>query len=329
MKPWQRAALRWSLAIGLVAIVVSRFDAGAVVARIGAANLVVAIPAIAGLVAVQLIGALAWRRLLARFAGIDAGWRSSVRLYYAAQAVGSVTPGNLGADIYRIAAVDPGSSRKAAAVPILLQRLTSTAALVLLAGIGALSLRAGNAVAAVPWVAVAALGAVAAFLIVVRLQPGILSALPHSRADLVALMRDGFGLGLAFHAVSIWLGWALIAAVDPATATHVVEVLAILAIARLSVVLPISPAGLGVQEAAVGVLFAQVGLEPGVALAAILLNRVALLVVVLLGTLGLVRGGRTRTDGPASSAAPTTAAITAATPRRPLALAAWGRARRH
>jgi len=181
----------------------------------------------------------------------------------------------------------------------------------------------------------------AAVMLLMRYRPGILATVPHGRADLTALVRDGFGLGLVFHAASIWLGWVLIAAVDPGTATHTVEVLAILAIARLSVVLPISPAGLGVQEAAVGVLFAQVGLDPGVALAAILLNRVALLVVVLLGTVGWLSGGRApRAAGSdAASEAPGVAGIApgvapgpapkaAATPRRPLALAAWDRARR-
>jgi uncharacterized membrane protein YbhN (UPF0104 family) len=319
MKPWSRAALRWSLAVALVAIVVSRFDTAAVVARISAVNLALALPAIAGLVAVHLIGALAWRRLLARFAGIHAGWRSSVRLYYTAQAVGSVTPGNLGADIYRIAAVDPGASRRAAAVPILLQRITSTVALILLAGVGALCLGLGGVIALPPWLIAGLVIVALAVAAVLRFRPGVLAALPHSPADLAALVRDGFGLGLVFHAASIWLGWVLIAAVDPATASRSGEVLAILAIARLSVVLPISPAGLGVQEAAVGVLFAEVGLDPGVALAAILLNRVALLVVVVIGTVGLLRGGR----------APAETATTATTPRRPLALAAWERARRH
>jgi len=342
MRSWRRAALRWSLATGLVLIVVSRFDTGAVVARIAAANLPLALPAIAGLVAIHLIGALAWRRLLERFAGIHADWRSSVRLYYTAQAVGSVTPGNLGADLYRIAAVDPGTSRRAAAVPILLQRVTSTAAMIVLAGVGILWLGdAGDAIALLPWVVAAGVVGVAAVMLLLRYRPGILATVPHGRADLTALVRDGFGLGLVFHAASIWLGWVLIAAVDPGTATHTAEVLAILAIARLSVVLPISPAGLGVQEAAVGVLFAQVGLDPGVALAAILLNRVALLVVVLLGTVGWLSGGRAprAAASDAASEAPGVAGIApgvapgpapkaAATPRRPLALAAWDRARR-
>jgi uncharacterized membrane protein YbhN (UPF0104 family) len=290
-------ALRWVVAIGLVAFVLTRFDLGAVAARLGGANLLLAVPAIAGLVAIHLFGAVAWRRLLAEFGGIRTDWREAVRLYYAAQAVGSVTPGNLGADLYRVAAVDTTARRRAAAVPILLQRVTSTAAMVLLGAGGFVLLGSSDLVRrsfsdAAPWV-VGAL-AVAMFVMVaaaLRFRGRVRAAWRQGREHSTTLLRDGLGLGLVFHAGSIGLGWVLVAAIDPATASRTGEVLAILAVARLSVVVPISPAGLGVQEAAVGVLFAQVGLDPQVALAAILLNRVALLVVVVLGAAGLL-GGR-------------------------------------
>jgi uncharacterized membrane protein YbhN (UPF0104 family) len=119
---------------------------------------------------------------------------------------------------------------------------------------------------------------------------------PRARAAAGSLLVDGVGLGLAFHAASIGLSWVLIAAIDPATAGRTPEVLAILAVARLSVVLPISPAGLGVQEAAVSVLFVGAGLDPRVALAGILLNRAALAVVVVLGAASLLRGRRSGTS---------------------------------
>jgi uncharacterized membrane protein YbhN (UPF0104 family) len=297
MRPSRWFALRWLVAIGLVAFVFTRFDVGAVAARLGGANLLLALPAIAGLVAIHLVGAVAWRRLLAEFGGIRTDWREAVRLYYAAQAVGSITPGNLGADLYRVAAVDATARRRAAAVPIVLQRVTSTAAMVLLGAGGVALLGSSELVLrsladAAPWV-VAAL-AVAVFVIgagALRFRGQLRAAWRQGREHATSLLRDGLGLGLVFHAASIGLGWVLVAAIDPGTASRTGEVLAILAVARLSVVLPISPAGLGVQEAAVGVLFAQVGLDPQVALAAILLNRVALLVVVVLGAAGLL-GGR-------------------------------------
>jgi glycosyltransferase 2 family protein len=292
--------IRWFVAIGLVAIVVTRFDVGAVATRIGAANLLLAVPAIGGLVAIHLVGAVAWRRLLEEFGGIRTDWRSAVRLYYAAQAVGSITPGNLGADVYRIAAVDAASTRRAAAVPILLQRVTSTAAMVLLGAAGLVTLGSRELVQrsladALPLVVAAvSIATVVVATGAVWFRAELLAAWAQGREHLAGLLRNGLGLGLLFHAASIGLGWVLVAAIDPGTASRSGEVLAILAVARLSVVLPLSPAGLGVQEAAVGVLFAQVGLDPQVALAAILLNRVALLVVVVLGAAGLLRGRAAR-----------------------------------
>jgi uncharacterized membrane protein YbhN (UPF0104 family) len=298
--------IRWFVAIGLVAIVLTRFDVGAVATKIGAANLLLAVPAIGGLVAIHLVGAIAWRRLLEEFGGIRTDWRTSVRLYYAAQAVGSITPGNLGADVYRIAAVDAASTRRAAAVPILLQRVTSTAAMVLLAAgglviLGSRELVQRSLVDALPLVVAAvSIATVVMATGALWFRAELLAAWAQGREHFAGLLRNGLGLGLLFHAASIGLGWVLVAAIDPGTASRSGEVLAILAVARLSVVLPLSPAGLGVQEAAVGVLFAQVGLDPQVALAAILLNRVALLVVVVLGAVGLLRGRAAR--APAATA---------------------------
>lgn len=310
MRPSPATLLRWLAAVALVAIVLTRFDLGLVAARLAGANLLLAVPAIAGLVAIHLVGAVAWRRLLQAFAGIRADWRESVRIYYAAQAVGSITPGNVGADLYRVATVDGASTRRAAAVPILLQRVTSTAAMVVL-GAGGMAVLASRELVqrslahAVPL----ALGAGAIALLLVgaaglRYRGHLSAAWRSGREHSSILLRDGFGLGLVFHAVSILLGWFLVVAVDPGTAARSGEVLAILAVARLSVVLPLSPAGLGIQEAAVSVLFVQSGLDPQVALAAILLNRVALLVVVMIGAAVLVGGRATRRQATIAAAAP-------------------------
>ena len=296
MRPRVPTALRWLVAIGLVAIVLTRFDLGLVATRLAGANLLLALPAIAGLVAIHLVGAAAWRRLLAEFAGVRADWRTSIRTYYAAQAVGSITPGNLGADVYRVAIVDASATRRAAVVPIVLQRVTSTAAMIFL-GAGGVAVIASSELiqrslaGVVPWViAVAALTVLVVAAATLRYRDEVREAWTRGREHAMHLLRDGFGLGLVFHAGSILLGWALVAAIDPGTAARSGEVLAILAVARLSVVLPVAPAGLGVQEAVVGVLFAQTGLDPQVALAAILLNRVALLVVVVIGAAVLAGG---------------------------------------
>jgi len=54
MSPRVARALRWAVAIGLVAVVVARFDVATVAARIGAASPALVLVAIAGLVAVHV-----------------------------------------------------------------------------------------------------------------------------------------------------------------------------------------------------------------------------------------------------------------------------------
>ncbi|HLA65369.1 MAG TPA: lysylphosphatidylglycerol synthase domain-containing protein, partial [Candidatus Saccharimonadales bacterium] len=56
-----------------------------------------------------------------------------------------------------------------------------------------------------------------------------------------------------------------------------------LAVARLSILIPFSPSGLGFQEGALAMLFVGIGLPADVALAAALLNRIALVMTTLLG----------------------------------------------
>jgi hypothetical protein len=68
-------------------------------------------------------------------------------------------------------------------------------------------------------------------------------------------------------------------------------VLALVPIARVLVLLPLSISGLGIQEAAFVVLFKQVGLEPAAAFSLSLLSQVALIAVPLAGgAIFLLRG---------------------------------------
>jgi uncharacterized membrane protein YbhN (UPF0104 family) len=307
------AALRWVIAVAIIVVVLSRFDLAAVGTRLSSVDWRLASAGIAALVAIHLVGALSWRRLLDRLAGIRLDWPLTIRLYYAAQAVGSITPGNIGADVYRVVAVDAEAGRGSVALPIVVQRVTSIGALLVLGGLGALVLPVVGGAPLVAWIGLVPAGLAATVAILVtwarwrgqsvawlvrrfRVQVGELAA----AGAWASVVRDGFGLGLVFHGASLGLGLLLVAAVDPATAGRSVEVLAALAIARLSLAVPISPNGLGLQEGALGILFVQLGLEPNVALAAILLNRVALVVAVLLGAISLLTGPRLTTPARAS-----------------------------
>ena len=123
---------------------------------------------------------------------------------------------------------------------------------------------------------------------------------------MTSIVRDGLGLALIFHALSIGLAAALVTAVDPGAGIGL-PVLGAIAIARLSLAVPISPNGIGLQEGLLGLLFVQLGMAPEVALAASLLNRLALVATAALGWIAITFAPRgavgghapTRTSSPA------------------------------
>jgi uncharacterized protein (TIRG00374 family) len=121
----------------------------------------------------------------------------------------------------------------------------------------------------------------------IRREPGGIA--PPSRDWMPALI-NGTSLALAFHLGSIALAYALVAALGVHAAAG--PVLASIAAARLTILIPLSPSGLGFQEAALSVLFVQIGLSPETALATALLNRLAMVGTMALGA-ALIVSGRT------------------------------------
>jgi uncharacterized membrane protein YbhN (UPF0104 family) len=288
-------SLRWAVGLAVVVVLVMQLGAGDVLARLSSIDLRLAVPAVAGLVAVHLLGALSWRVLQTAFGATPRPWAVLVRHYYVAQAIGGITPANIGSDAYRFLALrGNGDGWGRTAFPIVLQRATSSAAVSLL-GVGALLfLPPGAGMAG--WIVSGALviGAVSsAVILLIQLRGGSgLSSAGGARQPIRGALIRGttiaFGLGLAFHAASILLAYLLVTSISPAGQPS--QIIAALAVARLSILIPFSPSGLGFQEGALAMLFVGIGLPADMALAAALLNRIALVVTTLLG-FGLLLGG--------------------------------------
>lgn len=298
--PW----LRWLVGLVLVVVVATQVDLGGIVAHLRQANPWLAIPAIGGLVSIHLLGARTWQILQRQLNGAASTWGILVRQYYVAQAVGGITPANLGADAYRLhAASRAGLGWSAAARPIVMQRATSSVAVSLL-GVGALAvLPAGMGVAG--WIVsgalVIGLGS-AALIAAVQLRRGGRSAAGNGVfAGTARAVATGLGLGLLFHAGSLLLAYALVVSVTDQG--HPAQILAALAVARLSILIPFTPSGLGLQEGALAFLFVGLGLPAETALAASVLNRVALVVTLLVGGV-LMMGERPRAAEGAPAAEP-------------------------
>lgn len=302
-RPWLVLAARWLLGCAIVGLLLLRFDAGAVARALQRVDFLLAVPAILGLTAVHLIGAVAWHDLSIRLARVRLRWWPTITHYYAAQAVGSITPANLGADAYRLAAGrDPAGGWTTLLVPVVVQRVTSQVALSLIALAAVAILPAGPWTAPILLLGAGLLVGSSVFLVLFR-HPSLLGGLarlvpqrirPGLRTTAVpprdwrAALANGTTLGLAFHLASITMVYVIVVALggyhDPG------PVLGCIAVARLSILIPLSPSGLGFQEAALSILFTQIGLSPELALATALLNRLALLGTMALGAALIVSG---------------------------------------
>lgn len=294
---------RWVLGCAIVGFLLLRFDFGEVAGVLQHVDLRIAVPAILGLVALHLVAAAAWRDLSMRLAEVTLPWWPTITHYYAAQALGSITPANLGGDAYRLAAVRrPARGWATLLLPIVVQRVTSSVALSVVALAGLVLLPSGFAtrliiLAGIGLVLVS--GAVALFVRRPRLLAGPLRFLPQGmRPDLhgvarparawMAALASGVSLALAFHIGSVAMVYALVVALGESGDAG--PVLASIALARLTILIPLSPSGLGFQEAALTVLFLQIGLPAELALATALLNRLALLGTMALGAAFIVSG---------------------------------------
>lgn len=297
-----RHLLRVGLGLAILLAVVAAVDPARVVAVAAAADLRLAIPAVLGLTAVHAVMALGWRRMVVQRGGPRLPLATALRAHYAAQGVGSITPGNLGSDVHRAATLRrAGQPWTVAVEPLIVQRATSYLALSLLAAAGLVVLSSASDVS----LAIVLVGAVAAatllamtWLVLVPIGPArglrtrLLAGLGQTDASDAPepwpVLGTGLASGLAFHAASIGLTWFVVLAVDPALAT--LPMLAALTVARLSLALPISPSGLGVQEGALVAITVGIGLAVEPVLAALLVARVSTLLVALLGA-GLLVGG--------------------------------------
>jgi uncharacterized membrane protein YbhN (UPF0104 family) len=299
---------RWAAGIGVLGVLVVGLDSREILARIQAANGELVGIGVLGLTAVHIVGAAAWRVLCRQLGGLRLAWSTTLRLYYAAQALGGVTPANIGGDAYRVLAVrKAGLGWSAAVAPVLVQRATSYLALAVLAliALGWLALSALlPAVILAAGLLLSLLAGGVAVLLLVAPVAAVRARLRRSGApersdapkEVLNSVRPPIGsvavatlLALIFHGVSILLTALLVAAVDP-SATGI-AVLAAIVVARLSLAVPVLPSGIGANEAILSLLFAALGLAPQIALAALLLTRVALLLTTLLGT-GLFLFGR-------------------------------------
>lgn len=275
---------RLALGLALVVAVMVYYDAGAAVEEIGSTWWWLALPAILGLVVVHVFGAESWRLLTRAVAGVPLGRRRAIHAYYASVALGFLTPGAIGADAYRARTVAaPGGGMPRAVAATVLHRGASYVSLAILGSVAAflvpVSAAARLGIVAIPVLASAA--GLVAWLVERRLARGLAG----TRQSWANTMFPAAAFTGIFHALAIGLSCLLVLAV--AHGVDVVPVLASLTVARVAASLPLTPAGLGLQEGALALLLPAAGVSPEAAVAVAALSRVATVVLIGVGALAM------------------------------------------
>lgn len=310
MLPGPKSRLLFGAAI-LVLVLVA-LDPSRVALAVGTADARLVILGVLGLTGMHGVAAAGWRWMIAQRTGVRLPWRFALRAHYAAQALGSVTPANLGSDLHRAAALRrEGLGWSAAVEPIVAQRATSYLGLSLLAVTGMVILSSTSELSRVIvliGIAVGILLVAASWLLLMPAGPlrgatdWLRRRVEGSAVDAgggrpevgpsLPLILGGTLNGLLFHAGSIALTWMLVYAVDPQTSVW--PMVGAIAVARLSLAVPLSPNGLGVQEGTLAALVTAMHLAPQPVLAAMLLARLSTILLAAVGV-ALMLGERPRT----------------------------------
>jgi uncharacterized membrane protein YbhN (UPF0104 family) len=286
------AYVRWTLAIALLGAVLVAFDPRDSWAHLDATSWWIAVPAVGLLVSVHLLGALTWRLLVHILSGVRLGAAFAVRAYYIGQAFGGLTPANIAADAYRVRALTSGSMAgwTAGVAPVVVQRLGSYAAMAA-AGLAASLVVPVAPLTRVVLVALTAFGLAIVAAAWLRRPGRAAGARPDPLANRAWLHASAVScsLGLLFHVIAVA---AMLALVRSVTASgEVTGITAALVLARVATLLPLTPSGLGFQEAALAVFLTGAGVSGDAAVAIAALARLAAFATIAVGflLLGLER----------------------------------------
>jgi glycosyltransferase 2 family protein len=295
LRRWLIFSLKIGVTIAALAWALSRTSVSSMLEAVGRMSAMAPAAAVLLLGSNIIVGAVRWREVIRAY-GVEPvpplGFL--IHGYLVAGFYNTLVPGNVGGDALRGHAARSAFSHAADSyVAVLVERGLGFAALIVLAGVGAwLS-------PAVPfWWAGPALVVVGAALVAVSiatpwLMRKIARWLPSALRQLVGELTIPRGSRPLFVATL----WSFVAQIGAVLASHVlvrdldphlrlVDSLAFIPIASLSLYVPISLAGLGVREAAFVVLLGRVGVSPANATAASLAFMASLLVLAALGGVG-------------------------------------------
>lgn len=262
--------------------------------------------ALAALVAVgaTVAAGIAWKVLLEGM-GVKLPWQQLARIHLVGFFFAQFSPGGLAGDVSRVYQLHREANRKVEALAsALATRMVSALTLLALAGVFSLLVLPGlpSSWVALELLAAAGLAVLALGIFNRRLQ-GMARRLPskgfiqvavqvlaHSGALMLRrrCLVAAFLMYLAHHLLVVLLVYLVMSAID--AVVPFLWLLALVPLARVLVLLPISVGGIGVQEGAFALLLAQVGVAPAAAVSASLLTHLVMLPVPLSGGLLFMLG---------------------------------------
>ncbi len=273
MKRGTTTALRMTVSLGLLALLLTQVDAGAVAARLAALDARWLLPILALTVLQVIASAWRWRFTAARL-GLALPLGTAIREYYLATFANQVLPGGVLGDVGRagrhaLASGEPGPAARA----VVLERASGQVAAAIIA-VAALALAGPmlpSGTTSIVLMAVGIIGVLAAVAALrARHQPaGVLATF--WRDTKRALLGRGAWLPQLTASLAIAASYVGVYALTgvaldtPALATW----LPLVPLVLLAMVVPVSVAGWGVRESVAAATWTAAGLDPadGIALA--------------------------------------------------------------
>ncbi|HVP31940.1 MAG TPA: lysylphosphatidylglycerol synthase transmembrane domain-containing protein [Myxococcota bacterium] len=303
---WLGVVGRAGVAIGILALLLSRLPTGALGAAVARVSPALWLASVAGFLAGHAVTAAKWG-LLVWAAGATPTPREVARAHAAGLFANLCLPSLVGGDVVRLGLLVRGGHRTGpVALATLADRVIDTAALVALAALGAALLPTALDPAAraallggAALLAGATFGGLAALWLVPPARwPRPLDRAAHRAREALAELFDRPGVALVAFALSVAVQAGFVAinvALGRATGIEIATAawLLVSPLAKLTALLPVSLGGIGVREATYVVLLAPFGVAAAPAVAQSLLWQAVLIAGGLVaGALALALGRR-------------------------------------
>jgi len=282
-------AARWLVGAALLAWVASSVEWVQLAQLFSKANWWLMLPTVAAIAGTNILAGWTWwllvRLLVNGDSTLSAG--AALRVFYVAQAFGSVTPMNVGNDVYRaqVCRASHGSLRHAFA-PIVVQRFTSSIVIVLLGllAVPTLPLPSGASRVLLGLFGASLVAGIVVLLLLAARNAWILRRLGLPEITPRVLRKAtiaGLALALLFHLACAGLTCVLARLLS--TTVSLERVFFAVLLAQAAVLIPVSVSGLGFMEGSFALLLPLVGGTAELGLGVGLLLRMAWLLTIVVG----------------------------------------------